>query len=223
MSVPCLVLALCLFFALPSSAADPEPLVARFTGQGAQKTDEFSAKGPWLLDWQIDSEFPDLAATVVRLEDADTLATIGIVADFHGVGRGLKVFHDAGTFRLDVSGENMEWIFEVREISESWATRLEQMTRYARSDRVHPGVLRNQVIPGSFSGWHAETDEVLTLVGTGKTSFRVTFGPTGCSGLGAAKTLSFVTPEKGPQSVYDSILLENGTRCYFDKVTWIPR
>lgn len=223
MSVPCLVLAMCLFFVLPSSAADLEPLVARFTGQGAQKTDEFDVKGPWLLDWQVNSEFPDLATTVVRLEEAGTLATVGIVAGFHGVGRGLKVFHDSGTFRIDISGENMEWIFEFHEISGSWATRLEQMTRSARSDRAHSGVLGNQVVPGSFSGWHAEADEVRTLIGTGKTSFRVSFGPTGCSGLGAAKTLCFVTPDNGPQSVYDSILLENGTRCYFDKVTWISR
>lgn len=223
MRVRFFVLITCLVAPLLASAVDPEPLVARFSGHGAQKTDEFEVKGPWLLDWQVNSEFPNLASTVVRLEDAATLETIGIVADFHGTGRGLKLFRESGTFRLEITGENVDWLVEIREISEAWATRLERMTRTARSDREHPGVLRNQVVPGSFSGWRAESDQALTLIGTGMMSYRVTFGPTGCSGLAAAKTLSAVTPDKGPQSVYDSILLDNGNRCYFDEVTWIPR
>jgi hypothetical protein len=210
-------------FPLLASAVDPEPLIARFSGHGAQKTDEFEVKGPWLLDWQVNSEFPELVSTVVRLEDAGTLDTIGIVADFHGVGNGLKVFPNSGRFRFDVSGNDVDWILEVREISDAWAARLERVTRSERSDRQLPTVLRNQVVAGAFSGWHAESDQALTLVGAGMMSFRVSFGPTGCSGLAAAKTLYFVTPKKGPQSVYDSILLEDGTRCYFDKVTWIPR
>ena len=41
-----------------------------------EKTDEFEVKGPWLLDWHVNSEFPELAATVVRLEDASSLAVL---------------------------------------------------------------------------------------------------------------------------------------------------
>jgi Fe-S cluster assembly iron-binding protein IscA len=52
-------------------------------------------------------------------------------------------------------------------------------------------------------------------------NLRVSFGAGGCPGLSKAKELSFVTPGKENHDFYDSILLDDGLRCYFDKVTWI--
>ena len=44
---------------LTAGAAAATPLV-KFSGEGNGKTKEFSVEGPWLLDWKIESEFPDL-------------------------------------------------------------------------------------------------------------------------------------------------------------------
>ena len=47
--------------------------------------------------------------------------------------------------------------------------------------------------------------------------YRVMFSPA-CPGLSNAKALSFVTEfDQGVES-YNSILLDNGTRCYFNRV-----
>jgi len=39
-----------------------------------------------------------------------------------------------------------------------------------------------------------------------------------CPGLTSAKALSFVSPAGMPGNEYDSVLLDDGTRCYFDRV-----
>jgi len=206
---------------VPALDAIAETSLAKFSGHNSGQTQEFEVKGPWLLDFEVTSEFPDLATTVIRLEDA-TDRTVGVVADFAGTGRGLKLFRESGTYRLSITGENADWQIEISEISEDWAARLEQMSASGRSGAGHPGT-QQQVAADAFDGWRVADDGSLILIGTGAMSFRVSFGPGGCSKLAGAKTLSFVTPGNGPQTVYDSILFDDGTRCYFDKVTWIPR
>ena len=207
---------------LTVASAETDVPIAKFSGHNSEQTVEFDVKAPWLVDFEVNSEFPDLATTVIRLEDTSD-QTIGTVAGFRGTGRGLKLFRTSGRYRLDIASETTEWRIEITEISEAWANRLEQMTATARSDRPKSSELQRQVSANSFRGWHAESDRSLILTGTGTTNFRVSFGGDGCPGLAAAKTLSFMTPDKGPLDMYDSILLDDGTRCYFEKLTWIAR
>jgi len=216
-----LILAFLVAASVGASAGAESP-VAEFSGHDSGKTDPFDVKGPWLLDWRIDSEFPDLATTKIQLVDASD-QLVGVVANFRGTGNGLKLFRETGTFRLDVTAENSRWFAQVTEISETAAARLEQMTRATRDDRWRSSTSQNQVATNSFSGWHLDGDHALILVGTGETNFRVSFGSNGCPGLAAAKTISFVTPDAGPLDVYDSVLLDDGTRCRFSKVTWVPQ
>jgi len=70
---------------------------------------------------------------------------------------------------------------------------------------------------GTFSEWRADGNEVLLLFDSNNTGWRVTFARP-CPGLESAKVISFVTPAAGSLDDYDSILLEDGTRCYFDRV-----
>ncbi len=213
---------LTVFFVAPLTvaAAETDVPIAKFSGHNSEQTAEFDVKAPWLVDFEVNSEFPDLATTVIRLED-DSDQTLGTAAAFRGTGRGLKLFRTSGRYRLDITSETTDWRIEISEISETWAKRLEQMTATARSDRPHSSELQRQVSANSFSGWRAESNQSMILTGTGTTDFRVSFGGNGCPGLAAAKTLSFMTPAKGPLDMYDSILLEDGTRCYFEKLTWI--
>ena len=204
-----------------ASAVAQTPLV-EFSGEGNGRTKQFSIKGPWLLDWRVESEFPDLATTTMRLEGTSDEAG-GIVAEVTGKGNGLKLFRASGTFYLSVEAQNAKWHVEVSEITEEWANRLEQITRDTVDRSASGRRSDKQVVAGSFSGWSAESDQSLVLIGTGPMSFRISFGAGGCPGLKKSETLAFVTPSKGSRDVYDSILLDDGTRCYFDLVTWIPR
>jgi len=215
------LIACCAALPLVASAAAEAPLV-KFSGNDSGKTEEFGVKAPWLLDWQVESEFPDLAATVIRLEGTSEQAG-GIVAEVAGEGRGLKLFRESGRYRIDVAAQNAKWRIEITEIGEEWATRLEQMTSGAAGGISRARAQKSQVIADSFSGWRAESDQSLVLIGTGPMSFRISFGADGCPGLAGAEALSFVAPEKGNHDVYDSILLDDGTRCYFDEVAWISR
>jgi hypothetical protein len=47
--------------------------------------------------------------------------------------------------------------------------------------------------------------------------YRVTFSPA-CPGLSKATALSFVTAFESGVESYNSILLDNGTRCFFNRV-----
>jgi hypothetical protein len=47
--------------------------------------------------------------------------------------------------------------------------------------------------------------------------WRISFSPT-CPGLNSASVISFVVPMVDRSDQYDSILLEDGTRCYFADV-----
>jgi len=213
----------CLVATVFAAIAGAEPGSVKFSGHDSSTTKDFEVRAPWLLDWQVKSEFPELATFVLRLEDAASGQLLGIVTDFAGTGRGLKLFRKSGSFRLETIGQNADWSVEITEISEAWADRLEHMPKAADQERRRAAMSEKQVSVNSFSGWRAKNDQTLILIGAGEVGFRISFGAGGCPGLAAAKTISFVTPDKGALSVYDSILLEDGTRCYFDQVTLNPQ
>jgi hypothetical protein len=77
-------------------------------------------------------------------------------------------------------------------------------------------VLR-RVRESSFVEWRPVDDETLLLFSDEGLGWRVAFSP-GCPGLKSATVISFVAPVISDDDQYDSILLENGTRCYFDSV-----
>ncbi len=206
---------------IAASAVAQQPL-AKFSGEGNGRTSDFSINGPWLLDWRVESEFPEIATTTMRLEGSSAEAG-GIIAEVTGAGNGLKLFRASGTFYVSVEAQNAKWRIEVSEISEEWAKRLEQVTRDAADKGTRARRSDKQVVADSFSGWRAESDQSLVLIGTGPMNFRISFGAGGCPGLKQSETLAFVTPNTGNRDVYDSILLDDGTRCYFDQVSWIPR
>ena len=65
----------------------------------------------------------------------------------------------------------------------------------------------------SFDNWSTAGDGTLLLVKDGNVRWRITFSPPDCPGLDAATAISFVSGGSNPG--YDSILLDDGTRCYF--------
>jgi hypothetical protein len=191
--------------------------VQRLSGKDSEKPPAFTVDGSWTMDWRARSEFPVTASIEIRLYDATTDEFIGMVAEIKGTGSGLKLFENAGTFQVVVVGAFVEWDIEIQEISD------EQAARMKRSAEGSPSLLdsatkASRLVPeGSFESWRPQGNEELLLFSDAGAGWRVSFSPA-CPGLESATAISFVmTTDKGDLGQYDSILLDDGTRCYFDR------
>ena len=190
-----------------------------FTGSESGSTADFSTGGPWLLDWSVHSDYPEMTNFEMRLYDASSGDFIGTIAQLEGTGRGLKLFEDAGEYRIQIVAQSLDWELQIVEVGTAQAARLKRATsgEATLEDRLQKEVLR--IPKDAVASWRAESDRTLLLFDADQTrGFRVEFA-SGCTGLSDATAISFVTaPESGLER-YNSILLDDGTRCYFSRVT----
>lgn len=186
-----------------------------YSGEGDGVSPAFTVDGPWTLDWSTRSEFVSTSGVTIRLVDGKSGELIGRIAELDGVGRGFRVFDEAGTYKIALSGRNFEWQLEVRQISEEQADDLKRRTQFGPSIAESSRRISRSVPEGSFTEWRPDGDERLYLLKDGVIVWRISFA-TPCPGLKAATSISFVTPTKDGFDTYDSVLLEDGTRCYFD-------
>jgi hypothetical protein len=217
----------------PEAAFPAENTDIRFSGDKAGLTAPFEVNGPWLLDWSVraksglpcnfsvwsESEAAGQPCNFeMRLFDTSSNSHVGTIAQLEGVGRGFKLFEQPGRYRIDVDSQNVVWEFLITPIDEQMAAELKARTEKGPSLDVRSKVSSSRVAEGSFQSWRPVDDETLLLFSKDESSgYRVTFSPA-CPGLSNVKALSFVTVfDKGVES-YDSILLDDGTRCYFNRV-----
>lgn len=199
----------------PLLAADTDRI--RFDGEGNGQTATFEMKGPWLLDWKIQSEAPLLAVFEMRLHDATTNEYLGTLVELHGVGSGLKLFEEAGAFRISVAARNVAWALQVSEVSGEKAAEIKRLDAGQTTLKDSTTATMRLVREGTFSQWRPVGNEALLLFDSNGVGWRATFGVP-CPGLESATAISFVTPLRGSLEAYDSILLDDGTRCYFERV-----
>jgi hypothetical protein len=205
----------------------------RFSGDKTGLTDAFDTEGPWLLDWSVRGKSGlscnfaiwgggEAAAQPcnfeIRLFDVNSGSHVGTIAQVEGTGRGYKLFAEPGRYRIDVVAQNVVWEFLVIPIDEQRATDLKTWTEKGVPLEARSMAMSRRVAEGSFHSWRPVDDETLLLFSKDEASgYRVTFSPA-CPGLAGAKALSFVTVFDSGVESYDSILLDNGTRCYFNSV-----
>jgi hypothetical protein len=205
----------------------------RFTGDKTGLTDPFEVAGPWVLDWSVRSKsgLPCNFAVwdggeaagqpcnfEMRLLDADSGGHVGTIAQLEGAGRGYKLFEQPGHYRVDVVARNVIWEFLVTPIDEQMAAELKTHTEKGVPLEARSMVASRRVAEGTFQSWRPVDDATLLLFSEDQAhGYRVTFAPA-CPGLSSAKALSFVTVFDSGVESYDSILLDNGTRCYFNRV-----
>ena len=192
--------------------------VQKLSGKDNGMPPAFTVDGPWTLGWEARSDALDLASIELRLRQGMTGEFIGMIAEVKGTGTGLKLFENSGTFQVVVVGTLVEWDIEIEEISEELAASMK------RSAEGQPSLLdsvrkASRLVPeGSFESWRPQGDEKLLLFDDDRAGWRVSFSPA-CPGLAAATAISFVmTADGGNVGQYDSILLDDGTRCYFERV-----
>jgi hypothetical protein len=206
---------LMIFMLLFSSLAATD--VQKLSGKDSGKPPAFTVGGPWTMDWRARSDSVDLASIELRLYDGMSGEFIGLIAEIKGAGRGLKLFENGGTFRVVVVGTLVEWDIEIQEISEEQAATLTRSAEGAPSLLDSVRQVSRLVPEGSFDSWRPQGNENLLLFDDDRVGWRISFSPA-CPGLEAATAISFVmTADGGSLGQYDSILLEDGTRCYFDK------
>jgi hypothetical protein len=199
--------------AMPTAASD----TVRFTGKGDDRTAVFRTSGPWTLDWSITSDLPLLANFEMRLNDGTSGEFIGTVIQIEGTGNGLKLFEGSGEFRLSIVARNVSWELEIAEVTEEQAARIKGSAEDKLSLQDSAPRTMRQVPIDTFDSWRAVGNDTLLLFANGGTGWRVTFVGI-CPGLASATAVSFVTSSSGDMNAYDSILLDDGTRCYFARV-----
>jgi hypothetical protein len=192
--------------------------IVRFDGQGNGKSPVFTVDGPWTMDWRASSEFPSLASFEMPLHDGTSGEIIGKLVELEGTGQGLRLFEDGGTYQIVVTGRSVEWDIDILEVSEEQAARLKRDTEGRPSLIDSSRRISRRVPESSFVEWRPEGNETLLLFKDDGVVWRISFSPN-CPGLESATAISFVTPVVDGTDEYDSILLENGTRCYFNSVT----
>jgi len=139
------------------------------------------------------------------------------IAELKGTGSGLKFFEQAGTFQIVIVATSSEWDITIKELSD------EQAAVIRRSAEGAPSMLdavrrASSLVPeGSFDSWRPQGNDTLLLFSDAGPGWRVSFSPS-CPGLESATTLSFVMTSGDGMGQYDSILLDDGTRCYFTGV-----
>jgi hypothetical protein len=200
-----------------SSTTLADPASLSFSGDANGKH-EFTVDGPWLLDWSTRSEFPTLANFEMRLHDGTSSEFIGTVAQLEGTGRGLKLFENAGVYQLVIVAGNVRWDIEITEVSQDQAGQMKRTAKDKPSLQDSSQLVLRRVRESSFIEWRPIDDETLLLFSDDGLGWRVSFSPA-CPGLNSATALSFVAPVTRDDSQYDSVLLDNGTRCYFDHVS----
>jgi len=200
-----------------SSTVIADADTVRFNGQESERLPVFTVDGPWTLDWSTRSEFPSLANFELRLHDGTSGEFIGTVTQLEGTGRGLKLFEEAGTYQLAVVAGSINWEIEISEVSQDQAGQMNRAAKGKPSLQDSSQMVLRRVRESSFVEWRPVDDETLLLFSDKGLGWRVSFSP-GCPGLKKATAISFVAPMKSDDDQYDSILLDDGTRCYFDSV-----
>lgn len=110
------ILALILALLLPLNAA-AEQLVREFSGSRTAQTAEFEVKGPWLLDWRVNSEFVESMGLTIVLLNEPARTHAGTVMKTKYPGNGLRLFEEGGRYSLKVDAVLANWTVKVIQLT----------------------------------------------------------------------------------------------------------
>ena len=209
-----------LILALASAALTVEAgTLARFEGNGNERTPAFEPDTPWMLYWYTQSDNALPKTFELRLYEADSGKYLGTIIQQRIIANGEKLVEDAGRYQVDVVAGNLDWTLVVSAISEEKAAQLIRESEGQPTLEDTAGRYANQVAEGNFESWRPVDNETLLLFAADETQgFRVSF-EIPCKGLKDATALTFMSSDMGPDGdLYDSIMLDDGTHCAFAEV-----
>jgi hypothetical protein len=118
-------------FITTATAAQGKELVKKFSGSRSTDTVEFEVRAPWLLDWWVNSEYPQALGLEVSLINARTGQHAGYLLKTKQPGNGLRLFDQSGVFRLKVDATMANWKLKVEQLTREEA---EQYTPVDKSN-----------------------------------------------------------------------------------------
>ncbi len=96
--------------------ANAEQTIREFQGSGNMTTAEFTVDGPWLLDWRLDGDYPNMVALEVSLEESPSGRYAGPLLYRKSLGNGLRLFNNKGQYRLRISSTLAQWRLKIKTI-----------------------------------------------------------------------------------------------------------
>jgi hypothetical protein len=100
-----------------SMPAGAEELIAEFKGSGNRTTAEFNVRGPWVLDWRINSEYTHMLSFDLDLVDGRTGVLKGSVLRTKRLGNGVRLFNESGSYRLRINGSFIDWHLKIKKLT----------------------------------------------------------------------------------------------------------
>lgn len=201
-----------------AAAADTDSTL-RFSGDGSDRTPVFERSGPWMLDWTTKSEDTLPKVFELRLYDADSGEFVGTIVEAREPGSSRKMFEKAGSYRIDVVAQHLDWTLRIAPVPPTEAGRLKRHSEGRPTIEDSSRVFARQVSEDSFESWRPVDDRTLLLFAKDESrGFRITFAKP-CAGLSQATALMFVSAGfGGGGELYDAIMLDDGTHCPFERV-----
>jgi hypothetical protein len=105
------------FLSIFSSVSSAGEVIEKFSGSGSTETSEFEVEAPWVLDWVLNGDYPQMLAIEVSLLDAKTGAHEGYVLKTKYVGDGVRLFDKGGRYRLRIDSTMSRWHFKIEQLT----------------------------------------------------------------------------------------------------------
>jgi len=117
-------LVLALVWCALTGAVQAGELVRQFSGDRSKETAEFEVKAPWLIDWRVNSDFPNSMGISVVLLNASG-AYEGLVFKTRAPGNGVRLIQEGGRYSFKVDATVANWSLKVEQLT---AAEAEQYT-----------------------------------------------------------------------------------------------
>ena len=102
-----------ILLSLPANAADT---IKVFRGSGNTTTATFTVDSPWLLDWRLDGDYPQMVALDITLIEAPSGRHVGRILHTKYIGNGLQLFEEPGQYQFRISSTLARWTLKVQKI-----------------------------------------------------------------------------------------------------------
>ena len=106
-----------LMLILSAVSASAEELIVEFKGSGNRTTAEFNVRGPWILDWRINSDYTRMLAFDLDLVDGRTGVLKGNILRTKILGNGVRLFNQSGSYRFRINGSFIDWHLKVKKLT----------------------------------------------------------------------------------------------------------
>jgi len=106
-----------LMLILSAVSASAEELIVEFKGSGNRTTAEFNVRGPWILDWRINSDYTHMLAFDLDLVDGRTGVLKGNILRTKILGNGVRLFNQSGSYRFRINGSFIDWHLKVKKLT----------------------------------------------------------------------------------------------------------